>query len=70
VVKSYRELISLNSLEVVLEYLEPIKLLLFEVELEDWHRDPLDWPQERTAEIFDDWFDIEVHSMVWDLVGA
>ena len=37
---------SLNSLEVVLEYLEPIKPLLFEMELEDWHRDPLDWPQE------------------------
>ena len=58
----------LGSLEAVLEYLQPLKPLLFEMELEDWDLDPIDWPKERTDEVFDAWFDIEVHSMVWDLV--
>jgi hypothetical protein len=60
----------LGSLEAVLEYLQPFKPLLFEMELEDWNRNPSDWPEERTSEVFDTWFDIEVHSMVWDLAGA
>ncbi|HSJ57217.1 MAG TPA: plasmid pRiA4b ORF-3 family protein [Anaerolineae bacterium] len=59
----------LESLDAVLEYLEPIKPLLFEIELEGWAVDPGDWPPERTAELFDAWFDIQVHSMVWDVVA-
>jgi hypothetical protein len=54
----------------VLDYLDPAKPLLFEMELKDWNRDPSGWPEERTAEMFDDWFDIKVHSMLWDLVGS
>lgn len=60
----------LTSREAVLDYLDPAKPLLFEMELKGWNRDPSGWPEERTAEMFDDWFDIEVHSMVWDLVGS
>lgn len=58
----------LDSHQEVLDYLEPFKLSLFEMELEDWSGDPSTWPEERTAEVFDAWFDIQVHSMVWDVV--
>ena len=57
----------LDSRPEVLEYLESAKPLLLEMELEDWNPDPLDWPDERTDEVFDAWFDVEVHSTVWDL---
>jgi len=56
--------------EAVLNYLNPLKPLLFEMELAGWNRDPTTWPEERTAEVFDVWFEIEVHSMVYDLVNA
>jgi hypothetical protein len=60
----------LGSREAVLEYLEPFKPSLFEMELEDCNREPSNWPAERTAELFNAWFDIKVHSMVWDLVDV
>ena len=50
--------------------MEPFKLLLFEMELGDWNRNPSDWPAERTTELFDAWFGFEVHSMVWDLAAV
>jgi hypothetical protein len=57
---------NLDSRETVMEYLEPLKPLLFEIELESWILDPSKWPEGRTGAMFDAWFDIEVHSMVWD----
>jgi hypothetical protein len=54
----------------VLDYLEPLKPALFEMELEGWNLDPVTWPSERTNEVFDAWFELEVHSMVWDSVDA
>jgi hypothetical protein len=60
----------LNSEEEALDYLADLKPLLFEMELEDWNRDPTTWPAKRTNELFDAWFELEVHSMVWDSVGA
>lgn len=53
----------------VLDYLLPHKPRLFEMELDSWHRDPTTWPQNRTPQIFDDWFTLEIHSMVWDTVN-
>jgi hypothetical protein len=60
----------LDSLEEMADYLDPLKPMLFEMELEAWYCDPTTWPQKRTAELFDIWFELEVHSMVWDAVGA
>jgi tetratricopeptide (TPR) repeat protein len=54
----------------VLDYLEPLKPALFEMELEAWNLDPITWPSKRTNEVFDAWFELEVHSMVWDSVDA
>jgi hypothetical protein len=56
----------LGSLEAALDYVEPLKPRLFEMELEAWDRDPTNWPKERTDASFDAWFELEVHSMVWD----
>lgn len=43
---------------------------LFERALFDWHTDPADWPQNRTLEMFHEWFRIEFHSIVEDLVDG
>lgn len=41
---------------------------LFERELEDWVGDERTWPSGRTLKLFKEWFDIEIHSMVTDMV--
>ena len=43
--------------------------VLFDSILFDWITDESMWPQNRTLKMFRDWFDIEVHSMVWDLAS-
>ncbi len=51
------------------EILEEIYLEIFERELEGWDEDESTWPQERTFAMFQEWFDIEVNSLVEDLCG-
>jgi hypothetical protein len=41
--------------------------LLFDEQLEDWHTEPKDWPQNRNLEMFLEWFEVEFHSLVVDL---
>ncbi len=41
--------------------------VIFDAELSGWWVDQKDWPQSRTVELFQEWFDIEFHSMVEDL---
>ena len=60
----------LGSLEAALDYVEPLKPRLFGMELEAWDRDPANWPEERTSDLFDAWFALKVHSMVWDTVDT
>ena len=57
-----------DSLEEAHELLEPLKPDLFAVQLDGWLRDPSARPQDRSAAVFDQWFALEVHSMVLDLV--
>ena len=40
---------------------------LFDSILIDWLTDESLWPKNRTLKMFREWFDIKVHSMVWDL---
>lgn len=40
--------------------------VLFESELDEWSTDPDLWPQDRTYELFQQWFDIECHTMLVD----
>jgi hypothetical protein len=39
---------------------------IFEVELYSWSVDSQDWPKKRDFSKFSDWFDVELHSMVFD----
>jgi hypothetical protein len=52
------------------EYLEPLKPKLLEMQLAGWYTDEQTWPRNRTARLFDAWFRLEVHSMVWDGAGT
>ena len=50
-----------------LEYIQAFKLKIFEVELDSWCRDPKIWHKKRTLAMFDVWFELEFHSMIFDL---
>ncbi len=54
------------SLEEMEAFTNPMKPDLFEQELANYAEDARDWPDDLTAAIFDEWFDLEVHSMVYD----
>ena len=43
---------------------------IFESELSGWYTEPDLWPKRRTFRLFQDWFEVEVHSGVYDLVGT
>src|SRR5262245_6119163 len=43
---------------------------VFAEELYSWSTDEADWPQQRTLEMFMDWFELEFHSIVHDLDDA
>ena len=40
---------------------------IFEDELTVWSRDRSSWPAPRTLALFDEWFDVEIHDVVFDL---
>ena len=48
-------------------YIQAFKLEIFETELNSWSKDPKVWPKRRTPAMFDEWFDLEFHSMIFDL---
>ena len=54
----------LESEDLVLRFFD----IIFEAELESWITDPKTWPTERSYESFREWFDVEHHSIVEDLV--
>lgn len=41
--------------------------LVFDVELASWHTDPEAWPPDRDLRMFLEWFEVEFHSMCYDL---
>lgn len=44
--------------------------LIFEDQLAAWWLDEADWPTKRGASTFNKWFDVEVHTIVLDLVDG
>ena len=42
---------------------------IFDAELADWCEDAPLWPEKRTPNLFQQWFDVEVHSVLTDLVS-
>jgi len=43
---------------------------IFVSQLEGWHTIESDWPAKRTYKLFKDWFEVEIHSMIFDLEDA
>ncbi len=43
---------------------------LFKSELGDWYTDETLWPKNITKKIFDEWFEVECHSVLIDTVGG
>jgi hypothetical protein len=41
--------------------------LIFEEQLNSWHRDETAWPSRRTFAMFGEWFEAKIADMVWDL---
>lgn len=54
------------SLEDMEAFINPLKPDLFEGELLNFTDEPKDWPEDLTAKRFDQWFELETHSMVYD----
>jgi hypothetical protein len=43
---------------------------IFEEQLDGWWTEERDWPSDRTFALFTQWFELEFHSLVIDLVDA
>jgi hypothetical protein len=43
--------------------------VFFDNMLFDWETDEAMWPQNRTLKMFLEWFDIRIHSLVWDMAN-
>lgn len=39
---------------------------IFEHELESWYTDEAQWPRDRSYQLFREWFEVEVHTVVRD----
>jgi len=48
--------------------ISPLKTDIFEDALDEWQTDETYWPQNRDEKTFDQWFELEIHSMVDDTV--
>lgn len=48
------------------EFIQEIYGKIFDLELNSWYTNEALWPRERNFEMFLEWFDVEVHSMVID----
>ncbi len=50
------------------DLLEEFYDMIFERELNAWWRGEADWPGERSLSLFKEWFDVQFHSVIEDLV--
>ena len=41
--------------------------MFFDLFLHDWYTDESWWPKNRSLKMFKEWFEVQYHSMVWDL---
>lgn len=49
------------------EILKVLYADLFEEELEAWWQDETVWPKKRSFKTFEEWFEVDFHSLVFDL---
>ena len=52
------------------EWIERNFEAIFENELASWHIDDELWPEKLSLALFDEWFDVECHTMVTDTVAS
>ncbi|EED35845.1 conserved hypothetical protein [Luminiphilus syltensis NOR5-1B] len=52
------------------EWLELCYLPVFENLLHEWYVDPTLWPQDRSLELFKNWCDFRLHSLIQDCVDG
>jgi hypothetical protein len=57
-----------ESDEEGLRVLKRVYAEIFERELDGWDTEPSAWPQKRDFKTFQEWFSIELHSVVEDVV--
>ena len=50
------------------EFLKTCYDIIFEEQLEGWWTDEAAWPQPRDLKMFLEWFEVEFHSLVFDLL--
>ncbi|MFN7096725.1 MAG: hypothetical protein ACK4PR_04110 [Gammaproteobacteria bacterium] len=49
------------------EYIKQTYQGIFEGELVSWGLPPTSWPKDRTYDLFNEWFNVEFHSVVLDM---
>ena len=54
--------------EQAMRYIERNHKAIFEMELFGWYTDESMWPEKRTLSVFRKWLDVEIHSMVIDML--
>ncbi len=57
----------MDSNQDILKWLSKNFEGIFVNELNDWHTDEAGWPQKRTFKKFNEWFNVEINSMILDL---
>lgn len=60
----------IESIEDIAMILQEAYAAMFENELNGWSQDRNLWPQDRTLEMFNEWFGVSIHSMAYDLTEA
>ena len=55
-----------ESPEAVKEWIKLNRVVLFESELEGWYDAPDVWPQKLSQKLFDEWFEVECHTVLLD----
>jgi len=50
------------------KFLKKYYVEIFEHELGGWYTDPEMWPKDRSWKVFQDWFDYEIQTMVYDMI--
>ena len=57
-----------DSPRQAMRYIERNYKAIFEMELSGWYTDESIWPEKRTLSVFRKWLDVEIHSMVIDML--
>ena len=63
-------LISDEDVENIEEWIRANYNTLFENELGGWYTDETLWPNKRDFQTFQNWCEIECHSLIFDMVGG